>query len=155
MPHFIEGQFTAAGKKFAIVASRWNEFFSERLVEGAIDSLVRHGAADDDITVVRCPGAFELPQAARKVAETGKYDAVICLGVLIRGSTPHFDYISGEATRGIGAVATATGLPVAYGLLTCDTLEQAIERCGSKAGNKGGEAALAAIEMASLYERLG
>lgn len=155
MPAVIEGDFVAANRRFAIVASRFNELFSDRLVEGAIDTLTRHGAASDDVTVVRCPGAFELPQAARRAAESGNYDAIICLGVLIRGSTPHFDYISGEATRGIGAVATATGLPVAYGLLTCDTLEQAIERCGSKAGNKGAEAALAAIEMANLFEKLG
>ena len=154
MPNVIEGDFQARGRRFAIVASRFNDLFADRLVDGAVDTLVRHGCDDSSIDVVRCPGAFEIPQVARKLADTGKYDAVICLGVLIRGSTPHFDYISGEATRGVGAVASATGLPVAYGIITVDNLEQAIERSGSKAGNKGSEAALAAIEMANLYQRL-
>jgi len=155
MPHVIEGDFQARGRRFAIVASRFNDLFADRLVDGAVDTLVRHGADDSGVTVVRCPGSFEIPQVARKVAETGRFDAVICLGVLIRGATPHFDYIASEATSGVGAVAAATGVPVAYGILTCDTLEQAMERSGSKAGNKGCEAALAAIEMASLYHRLG
>lgn len=154
MPNVIEGDFQAQGRRFAIVASRFNDLFSDRLVDGAVDTLRRHGCDDDSIDVVRCPGAFEIPQVARKVAELGHYDAIICLGVLIRGSTPHFDYISGEATRGVGAVASGTGLPVAYGIITVDNLEQAIERSGSKAGNKGSEAALAAIEMANLYEQL-
>lgn len=155
MPNVIEGDFQARGRRFAIVASRFNDLFADRLVDGAVDTLLRHGADDGAITVVRCPGAFEVPQVARKVAETGRYDAILCLGVLIRGSTPHFDYISGEATSGVGSVAYATGIPVAYGILTCDTLEQAMERSGSKAGNKGAEAAMAAIEMASLYQKLG
>lgn len=151
----VEGMFRADGKRFGIVASRWNSFFAERLVEGAVDALVRHGASASDITVAKCPGAFEIPMVADRMAKSGKYDAVICLGVLIRGSTPHFDYISAEATKGVAAVGMDTGVPVAYGIITVDSLDQAIERSGSKAGNKGAEAALAAVEMVSLYEALG
>ncbi len=154
MPNYIEGKLTAEGKRFAIVAARWNDIFSEKLVAGACDTLVRHGVRDEDITVYRCPGSFELPQVAARVAETGGVDAIICLGVLIRGATPHFDYIAAEATKGIGSVAQDYALPVAYGVITCDTLEQAIERSGSKAGNKGAEAALAAIEMANLFAEM-
>jgi 6,7-dimethyl-8-ribityllumazine synthase len=155
MPKVVEGHFKADGKKFAIVASRWNDIFAERLVGGAVDALVRHGAADDDITVLKCPGSFELPHVAAKAIDTGHYDAIICLGVLIRGSTPHFDYIASEATKGIGNLAMDSGIPVAFGVITCDTLEQAIERSGSKAGNKGAEAAMAAIEMVNLYDAMG
>lgn len=151
MPHTIEGTFNAEGRTFAIVASRWNDMFSERLVEGAIDTLVRHGASDDNITIVRCPGSFEIPAVAQRVARTNRYDGVICLGVLIRGSTPHFDYIAAEATKGVGAVSMDTSAAVTYGIITCDTLDQAIERSGSKAGNKGAEAAMAAIELINLY----
>lgn len=150
-----EGVFKADGKKFAIVAARWNNFFAERLVEGAVDTLVRHGADASDITVAKCPGSFEVPQVAAKLIDNGKFDAVICLGVLIRGATPHFDYIASEATKGVGSIGIDSGVPVAYGIITCDTLEQAIERSGSKAGNKGAEAAMAAIEMVSLYDSLG
>lgn len=155
MPKVVEGHFKADGKSFAIVASRWNDFFAERLVDGAVDTLVRHGASDDDITILKCPGSFEVPHVAAKALSTGSYDAVICLGVLIRGSTPHFDYIASEATKGVGSLAMQTGVPVAFGIITCDTIEQAIERSGSKAGNKGVEAAMAAIEMVSLYEAMG
>lgn len=151
MPKVIEGQLTAQNLRFAIVSARWNSFFSEQLIEGAVDILKRHGAADDDITIVRCPGSFELPQVAARVAERLDVDAIICLGVLIRGATPHFDFITNEAAKGIGALGMSGDIPVAFGVITCDTLEQAIERSGSKAGNKGAEAALAALEMANLY----
>ena len=153
--NIYEGLFKADGKKFAIVASRWNDFFAERLVEGAVDTLVRHGAEASDITVAKCPGSFEVPQVAAKLIDHGNFDAIICLGVLIRGSTPHFDYIAAEATKGVGSIGIDSGVPVAFGIITCDTLEQAIERSGSKAGNKGVEAAMAAIEMVSLYDSLG
>lgn len=154
MPKVVEGNLVAEGKRFAIVAARWNEIFAEKLVGGAVDTLVRHGADDEDITVFRCPGSYELPQVAARVAEGGEFDAIICLGVLIRGATPHFDYIASEATKGIGSVAQDYALPVSFGVITCDTLEQAIERSGSKAGNKGAEAALAAIEMANLFAEM-
>lgn len=151
MPTKIEGGFHGAGRRFAIVASRFNDIFADRLVDGAVDTLVRHGADDAAITVVRCPGAFEIPQTAQRVARTGKYDAIICLGVVIRGSTPHFDYICAEATKGVGSLAMQSDAPVVYGIITCDNLDQAIERSGSKAGNKGAEAAMAALEMANLF----
>ena len=154
MPKVIEGHLNAEGRRFAIVAARFNSIFADQLVGGAVDSLVRHGANDDDITVVRCPGSFELPQVAARVADSLTVDAIICLGVLIRGATPHFDYIAAEAAKGIGALGTEGDIPVAFGVITCDTLEQAIERSGSKAGNKGCEAALAAIEMVNLYHDL-
>ncbi len=150
----FEGVFRADGKRFGIVASRWNSFFADRLVEGAVDALVRHGAKAEDISVAKCPGAFEIPLVAARMAKSKKYDAIICLGVLIRGSTPHFDYISAEATKGVAAVGMDESIPVSYGIITVESLEQAIERSGSKAGNKGAEAAMAAIEMASLYEAL-
>lgn len=150
----VEGVFRADGKRFGIVASRWNGFFADRLVEGAIDALVRHGAAREDIVVAKCPGCFEVPMVSKKLVESGKFDAVIGLGVLVRGATPHFDYISSEATKGIATVSMDSGVPVSFGILTCDSLEQAIERSGSKAGNKGAEAAMAAIEMVSLYDSL-
>jgi 6,7-dimethyl-8-ribityllumazine synthase len=155
MPRVIEGDFRIDGARFAIVAARWNSIFADQLVAGAVDTLIRHGAKDEDITIVRCPGSFELPQvAARLLDKSDDYDAVICLGVLIRGGTPHFDYISAEATKGIGALGMARGIPVAFGVITCDTLEQAIERSGSKAGNKGVEAAMAAIEMVNVYRAI-
>jgi 6,7-dimethyl-8-ribityllumazine synthase len=138
------------GRRFAIVASRFNAFITERLVLSAIDGLVRSGAEKNDIDLVRVPGAFEIPLAARKLAETGKYDAIICLGCLLRGDTAHYDVIVNEVTRGIGQSAQETGVPHAFGVLTCETLEQAIDRAGLKMGNKGFEAALAAVEMASL-----
>lgn len=155
MSNVIEGGFQGSGKRFALVASRFNDIFADRLVDGAVDTLVRHGVSDDDVTVVRCPGAFEIPQVAKRVAATGKFDGVICLGVVIRGSTPHFDYICAEATKGVGAVATAEGAPaVTYGIITCDTLDQAMERSGSKAGNKGAEAAMAALELVNLLSEI-
>lgn len=155
MPRVIEGHLNGAGKRFAIVVSRWNSFFAEQLLAGAIDSLRRHGTNDDDITVVRCPGSFELPQSAGWALEHLDVDGVVCLGVLIRGSTPHFDFIAAEAAKGIGALSLNHSIPVSFGVITCDTLDQAVERSGSKAGNKGEEAAMAALEMACLRDALG
>ena len=146
----LEGKLDASGKRFAIVVSRFNAFITERLLLSACDGLLRTGAAKKDITVVRVPGAFEIPSAARTLAETKKYDAIICIGCLLRGDTAHYDVIVNEVTRGIGQSAQETGVPHAFGVLTCDTLEQAIDRAGLKMGNKGLEAALAAVEMTSL-----
>jgi 6,7-dimethyl-8-ribityllumazine synthase len=146
----IEGQLNAAGKRFAIVVSRFNSFITERLLQGALDGLRRAGAEKEDIALVRVPGSFEIPSAARTLAETKKYDAIICIGCLLRGDTAHYDVIVNEVTRGIGQSAQETGVPHAFGVLTCDTLEQAIDRAGLKMGNKGLEAALAAVEMANL-----
>lgn len=154
MPKIIEGRLQAQGLKVGILVSRFNSFIGERLVEGAVDALLRHGADETDLTVVRVPGAFELPPAAQKLAATGRYDALVCLGAVIRGATPHFDYVSAEVSKGIAAVSMEAGIPVTFGVLTTDTLEQAIERAGSKAGNKGFDAAVAAIEMANLYKAL-
>ena len=150
----VEGSLNAAGMRFAIVVSRFNAFITERLLLSAIDGLLRSGAEKRNIDLVRVPGAFEIPLAARKLAETGKYDAVICLGCLLRGDTAHYDVIVNEVTRGIGQSAQETGVPHAFGVLTCETLEQAIDRAGLKMGNKGFEAALAAVEMASLGEAI-
>jgi 6,7-dimethyl-8-ribityllumazine synthase len=150
----LEGGLSAAGRRFAIVVSRFNSFITERLLLSAYDGLVRSGAAKEDIHLVRVPGAFEIPLAARKMAETGKYDAVICLGCLLRGDTAHYDVIVNEVTRGIGQSAQETGVPHAFGVLTCENLEQAIDRAGLKTGNKGFEAALAAVEMASLKDAI-
>lgn len=152
MPRTIEGSLNAQGLKICLLVSRFNSFIGERLVEGAIDALLRHGAEREHLTVVRVPGAFEIPPVARKIALSGKYDALVCLGAVIRGSTPHFDYVSAEVSKGIAAVSMEAGIPVTFGVLTTDTLEQAIERAGSKAGNKGFDAAVAAIEMANLYK---
>jgi 6,7-dimethyl-8-ribityllumazine synthase len=146
----IEGSLSAAGARFAIVVSRFNSFITERLFQSAYDGLVRSGAKRKDIHLVRVPGAFEIPSAARTLAETDKYDAIICIGCLLRGDTAHYDVIVNEVTRGIGQSAQETGVPHAFGVLTCDTLEQAIDRAGLKMGNKGFEAALAAVEMANL-----
>jgi 6,7-dimethyl-8-ribityllumazine synthase len=151
----IEGSLSAAGKRFAIVVSRFNSFITERLLLSAYDGLVRSGAREKDITLVRVPGAFEIPSAARTLAETKKYDAIICIGCLLRGDTAHYDVIVNEVTRGIGQSAQETGVPHAFGVLTCDTLEQAIDRAGLKMGNKGFEAALAAVEMANLKQVVG
>ena len=148
----LEGKLDASGKRFAIVVSRFNAFITERLLLSACDGLLRTGAKKKDIAVVRVPGSFEIPSAARTLAETGKYDAIICLGCLLRGDTTHYDVIVNEVTRGIGQSAQETGVPHAFGVLTCDTLEQAIDRAGLKMGNKGFEAALAAVEMASLTQ---
>ncbi len=152
--NIVEGNLVAGDRSFAIIASRWNHFIVDRLVEGAVDGIVRHGGSADKITLYRAPGAFELPMIAKKVASSGKFDAVIVVGALIRGSTPHFDYIAAEATKGIAQASLDSGVPVVYGLLTTNTIEQAIERSGTKAGNKGFEAATSALEMADLYTRI-
>ncbi len=141
----------ATGRKFAIVASRFNEFITSKLIDGAVDTLVRHGALDDAIEVVWVPGAFEIPAVTKKLALKKKHDAVICLGCVIRGATPHFDYIAAEASKGIAMVGMQSDVPVVFGVLTTDTIEQAIERAGTKAGNKGSDAAMAAIELVNLY----
>ncbi len=153
MANYIEGNLKADGKKFGIIVARFNSFISEKLLEGALDSLVRSGAADTDIDVVRVPGAFEIPLIAKKMAEAQKYDAVICLGVVIRGATPHFDVVVNEVSKGSAQVGLETGVPVIFGVLTTETIEQAIERSGTKAGNKGAEVAVAAIEMADLVTK--
>lgn len=154
MPAFIEGNLDAKGLTFGIVVSRFNSFICERLLEGAIDALIRHGAADADITVARVPGAFEIPMAAKAMSATGRYDAVICLGAVIRGSTPHFDYVAAEVSKGVASVSLESGVPIAFGVLTTDTIEQAVERAGTKAGNKGFEAAVTAIETANVMKAL-
>jgi 6,7-dimethyl-8-ribityllumazine synthase len=154
MPTTIEGTLTAAGLRFAIVASRFNSLIVEPLVGGAVDAIVRSGGSADDVTIVRCPGAWELPQVVRQVVARGGVDAVVALGAVIRGSTPHFDYVAGEASRGIAGVAATAQIPITFGVLTTDTIEQALERAGTKAGNKGFDAALAAIELANLYRAL-
>jgi 6,7-dimethyl-8-ribityllumazine synthase len=146
----LEGSLSAAGRRFGVVVSRFNEFITERLLRSAFDGLLRCGAKSKDINVIRVPGAFEIPSASRTLAETGKYDAIICLGCLLRGDTAHYDVIVNEVTRGIGQSAQETGVPHAFGVLTCETLDQAIDRAGLKMGNKGFEAALAAVEMANL-----
>ncbi len=152
MSTIIEGKITAKGLRFGIVASRFNDFICGRLVEGAMDALKRAGADENDIHRVKVPGAFEIPLAAKRLAKSGKYDAVICLGAVIRGATPHFEYISAEVSKGIASVMLETEIPVAFGVITTDTIEQAIERAGSKAGNKGFDAAMSAIEMANLFK---
>ncbi|MDD5020849.1 MAG: 6,7-dimethyl-8-ribityllumazine synthase [Endomicrobiaceae bacterium] len=150
----ISGQLSSTGKKFAVVVSRFNEFITNKLASGSVDMLVRHGAKEDDITTVWVPGAFEISTVAKKLADSSKYDAVICLGCVIRGSTPHFDYVSAEVSKGIATVGLSSKIPVIFGVLTTDTIEQAIERAGTKAGNKGSDAALTAIEMVSLYSQI-
>ncbi|MBW1859659.1 MAG: 6,7-dimethyl-8-ribityllumazine synthase [Deltaproteobacteria bacterium] len=152
MPNFYEGKISAEGKKFALVVSRFNDFVSDKLLAGALDALSRHGARDEDIDVVKVPGCFEIPLMAKKMVRKEKYDAVICIGAVIRGSTPHFEYVSAEVSKGVGQVGLQAGVPVIFGVITTDTLEQAIERAGAKAGNKGWSAAVAAMEMANLAE---
>ncbi|HUI09928.1 MAG TPA: 6,7-dimethyl-8-ribityllumazine synthase [Bacteroidota bacterium] len=152
--HTIEGKLLARGRSFGIVVSRFNSLVTEQLLAGATDCLVRHGAEDGDITVVRCPGSFEIPQVARHLAERGHIDAIICLGCVIRGETPHFDYIAAEVAKGIGQISLQADIPVTFGVLTTETLEQALERAGAKAGNKGWDAALSAIELADLKAQL-
>ena len=154
MPRIIEGNLNAEGRKVAIVASRFNEFITARLIEGALDALTRHGVKDADVTICRVPGAFEIPQAARRLALSGNYDGVICLGAVIRGSTPHFDYVAAEVSKGVAHVNMEACVPVIFGVLTTDTIEQAVERAGTKAGNKGFDAAMAFIEMADLYTKI-
>lgn len=150
----IEGTLSAKGLKIAIVASRWNDFIGARLIDGAVDCVVRHEGSTDNLTLYRCPGSFELPMVVKKIAESNRFDAIIAIGVLIRGATSHFDHIAAEATKGVAQAALDSGVPISYGVLTTDTIEQAIERAGTKAGNKGWEAASAAIEMANLYKAL-
>ena len=150
----IEGELQAKGLKFGIVMSRFNDFVTTRLLEGAQDALLRHGAKEDDIVVVKVPGSFEIPMAAKKIASKGTYNAIICLGTIIRGATPHFEYIAAEVSKGIATVSLDTGIPIAFGVLTTDTVEQAIERAGTKSGNKGWDAAMAAIEMIHLLRKL-
>ena len=153
-PKIIQGNLTSSGLRFAIVSSRFNEFVTTRLLAGALDALERTGAVEGDIVVVRVPGSFEIPLAARRLAVSKQYDAIVCLGTLIRGDTPHFEYISNEVTKGIAAVSLETGIPVAYGVLTADSVEQAIDRAGLQSGNKGFEAAMSAVEMANLLKQL-
>ena len=150
MPNIVEANLVAEGKKFAIVVSRFNDFITDKLVGGAVDALTRSGTKTEDIDIVKVPGAFEIPLVALKLAGKKRHDAVICLGAVIRGATPHFDYVSAEVSKGVAAASMETGMPIIFGVLTTDNLEQAIERAGSKAGNKGWDAALAAVEMANL-----
>lgn len=150
----IEGNLLAKDIKFAIIVSRFNDFISQKLLEGALDCLKRHEAQEENITVVKVPGAFEIPVAAEKLSESKKYDAIICVGAVIRGSTPHFDYVASEVSKGIANTSLKNKLPIAFGVLTTDTIEQAIERAGTKAGNKGWDAALTAIEMVNLFKEL-
>jgi 6,7-dimethyl-8-ribityllumazine synthase len=154
MPKTIQGDLTAKGIKFAIVASRFNDFITAKLLDGAMDGLMRHGASESDIEIVKVPGSFEIPLVARVLAQSKKYNAIICLGAVIRGATPHFEYVSAEVSKGVASVSMETGLPVIFGVLTTDTIEQAIERAGTKSGNKGWDAALSAIEMANLMRQM-
>ena len=154
MPKYIEGKLNATGLKVALVVARFNDFITEKLLGGALDALVRSGAGEDDLVIVRVPGAFEIPLTAKKLAESRKYDAIICLGAVIRGSTPHFDYVAAEVSKGVASVGLESGLPIAFGVLTTDSIEQAIERAGTKAGNKGWDAAISVIEMANLCKQL-
>ncbi len=149
-----EGKLDATGLRVGLVVTRFNDLLTDKLLEGAVDCLIRHGADEKNISVARVPGAFELPYAAARMVKTGKYDTIICLGAVIRGDTPHFDYIASEASKGIARLALDSGIPVMFGLVTADTLDQAIERAGTKAGNKGWDAALAAIEMVNLYRSM-
>jgi|TARA_R110000782_G_scaffold21442_3_gene57657 6,7-dimethyl-8-ribityllumazine synthase len=151
----IEGDFVSVQGRYALVVGRFNSFVVESLLSGAIDALKRHGVKEADITIVRAPGAFEIPLVVKKVAETKQFDAIITLGAVIRGGTPHFEYVAGECVKGIGSLSLEYGIPVAFGVLTVDSIEQAIERSGTKAGNKGAEAAMSAVEMVSLFKQLG
>ena len=154
MAKIIQGDLSAKGLKFAIVAARFNDFITSRLLDGALDALQRHGAAEGDIEIVKVPGSYEIPLAAKTLAQSKKYHAVICLGAVIRGATPHFEYVSAEVSKGVAAVSMESGLPVIFGVLTTDTIEQAVERAGTKAGNKGWDAAISAIEMANVMRQL-
>jgi len=153
-PKVHQGLLTAEGFRFAIIAARWNDFLTARLTEGALDALERLGAQEAAVEIFKVPGSFETPLTALKVAESGRFDAVICLGTIIRGQTPHFDYVAGEAAKGIGQAGMKTGVPVLFGIVTADTLEQAIDRAGVKAGNKGFEAAMSAVELVNLYKQM-
>ncbi len=150
----IAGKLDATGMRVAIVVARFNDFVAQRLLEGSVDALVRHGAAEDDITVIWVPGSFEIPLAAQEIADQDRFDAIVCLGVVIRGETPHFDFVAGEASRGVGGIGMRARIPTAFGIVTTETLEQAIDRAGGKHGNKGADAALAAVEMVSLLRTL-
>ena len=154
MPAHIHGNLNAKNRSFAIIVSRFNEFISGKLLEGAMDCLTRHQAVENNIKIYWVPGSFEMPVTAQKIASSGKFDAIICLGAIIRGATPHFEYVASEATKGVANVSLKTELPIAFGILTTDTIEQAIERAGTKAGNKGWDAALSAIEMADLFTKI-
>ena len=154
-PKIHRGRLNAEGFRFAIVASRWNDFLTSKLIDGALDGLESLGANEDQVEIFMVPGSFELPAAARKIADQGSFDGIIVLGVVIRGETPHFDYVAGEAAKGVGQVSLQTGIPVMFGVVTANTLEQAINRCGVKAGNKGYEAAMSAVEMVNLYRDIG
>jgi 6,7-dimethyl-8-ribityllumazine synthase len=154
MPKIIEGKIVAKGMKFGIVASRFNDFICGRLIEGTIDALMRAGAEEKDIVIYKVPGSFELPLTAKKLAKSGRFDAIICLGAIIRGATPHFEYISAEVSKGIAVVGLETEVPVVFGVLTTDTIEQAIERAGTKSGNKGADAAMTAIEIVDLFKKI-
>jgi len=150
----IEGELKAEGLRFGIVVSRFNDFITSRLLDGALDALLRHGAAEADIDVVKVPGSFEIPVVAKRIAMKGTFDAVICLGTVIRGATPHFEYVAAEVSKGIASASMQTGVPIAFGVITSDTIEQAVERSGTKSGNKGWDAALSAIEMAQVMKKL-
>jgi 6,7-dimethyl-8-ribityllumazine synthase len=154
MKQIVEGQLSAAGLKVALIVSRFNSFITERLLEGATDALVRSGAAEADLSVIRVPGAFEMPGVLRRVVDTGQYDAAVCLGAVIRGGTPHFDYVANEVVKGIAQVVIEGKVAIGMGILTTDTIEQAVERAGTKAGNKGAEAAMAAVEIANIYKQI-
>jgi 6,7-dimethyl-8-ribityllumazine synthase len=154
MATIIEGSLSAEGHSYGIIVSRFNNLVTKHLLEGATDCLIRHGAKDANITIVHCPGSFEIPQVAMQLAKSAKYDALICLGCIIRGETPHFEYVASEATKGVGQVALQFGVPVAFGILTTENLEQALERAGAKAGNKGWDAAMTAIELVNTFKQL-
>ena len=155
MANIIEGNITAKGLRFAVVASRFNEFITSKLLDGALDMLRRHGAAENAVDVVWVPGAFEIPLAAKKLAASGKYDAVICVGAVIRGATSHYDYVCNEVSKGVAQAGLSTGVPVIFGVVTTENIEQAVERAGTKAGNKGADGAMAAMEMANLLKKIG
>ncbi len=150
----IQGELQAKGLKFAIIVSRFNDFITGKLLDGAVDALLRHGAREEDIDVVKVPGSFEIPLIAKKMALNGKYNAIICLGTVIRGATPHFEYIAAEVSKGVAHASLDTGVPIAFGIITSDTIEQAVERAGTKSGNKGFDAALTAIEMAQVIKKI-
>jgi 6,7-dimethyl-8-ribityllumazine synthase len=154
MPKILEGKISAEGFRFAIIVSRFNDFISSKLVEGAMDALRRHGVDEEKVSLIKVPGSFEIPATAKRLARSDKYDAIICLGAVIRGATPHFDFIAAEVAKGVASVALESDIPVTFGVLTTDNLEQAIERAGSKVGNKGWDAAVSAMEMANLFDKL-
>lgn len=150
----IEGELQATGLKFGIIVSRFNDFITSRLLDGALDALIRHGADEKDIEIIKVPGSFEIPMVAKRMANKGTYDAIICLGTVIRGATPHFEYVAAEVSKGIATASMETGIPISFGIITSDTIEQAIERAGSKSGNKGWDAAMTAIEMAKVIKKI-